>query len=650
MAGSGDWLVAQELFERGDPAFVDAVRRVDDADALGAFAARWVDDRRPEARAMLLDYLDRPLNSYRHEALVKRAFKRVEERRDDGLMAAFLVAFDRSIRRARRKRSRFEQREVATEEEARAVLALWSASGAERTGLWSDSWRGRHHVWARWAEPGAAVTPQGTEMPRGEFKDAWMWVPGTRRGQTFKVPDWVYRLGLYPADFRDRPEVPESRRKDFAQWRLFSVATRHYLRRRAWRYFRRLGRRDPGRYVPAVKEALLRYRDDDTASGLALIDNWGLVHILFHHSPVLDSNERGWRVAPGRSLAELEPAPMFAKLWAAAPRAVVELLTGSRCRAVRGWAVRMARRDPAAILSVFPVEERLGLLEFDDPEVVDLAADLLRDDPALANLPVDRWLALLESAAPAALGLLTELVGKHVPPERVETDRAVRLARMRPLPLARLGLLWLRAKPPRDEAECQALLGLVEAESEPLRPELLAWAREALAASGRFDPSWVVAWLDSRHADARAEGWRWFLDEPRARDDVPTWRKLMESPYDDVRLKLVAALEARAGGPDPLRVERGDLDPDLLRLLWASVLLNVERGGRSKPVAVRQLVRRAQARPDDLPALLPILSVALRSVRGPEFRAGLAAIVGLAERDEAARDLVARTFPELQMA
>ncbi|WP_165253535.1 hypothetical protein [Paludisphaera soli] len=649
MAGTGDWLVDQELFERGDPTFVDEVRRIDDADALAAFAARWMDDRRPVARAMLLAYLDRPLNSYRHEALVKRMFKRAEERRDDALMSAFLVAFDRTIRRARRKRWRVEQREVATVEEGRRLLASWSAGGADRVNFRTD-WRGRHHVWARWVEPGSAVMPQGTVMPRGEPRDAWRWDPTSRQTQSFQVPDWVYRLRLLPRDFRNRSQIPADRRADFARWRLFSVATRHYLRRRVWRYFRRLGRRSPERYIPAVTEALLRYSDDDASSGLALVDNWGLVHILFHHSPVLVSDDRGWRIAPGRSLAELEPAPMFARLWAAAPRAVVELLCRSTCRAVRGWAVRMARRDPASILSVFPLEERLGLLEVDDPEVVDLVGSLLRNDPALANLPVERWLSLLEAAAPAALGLLTELAGQHVPPELVGTDRAVRLAKLRPLPLARLGLQWLRARPPRDEVECRALLGLVEAESEPLRPELLAWARQALSGSGQFDPSWVVAWLDSRHEEARAEGWRWFLDEPRARDDVPTWRKLMESPYDEVRSKLVAELEAQAGGAERFRVDRGDLDPGLLRLLWASVLLNVERGGRAKPVAVRQLVRRAEARPGDLPALLPLLAVALRSVRGPEFRSGLTAVVGLAERNEAARDLIVRTFPELQMA
>ena len=35
----GNWLVVQELLERGDPAFVDELRKITDADALGAFAA-----------------------------------------------------------------------------------------------------------------------------------------------------------------------------------------------------------------------------------------------------------------------------------------------------------------------------------------------------------------------------------------------------------------------------------------------------------------------------------------------------------------------------------------------------------------------------------------------------------------------------------
>src|SRR5262245_517039 len=66
------WERAEELLGRGDPAFVDELRRLSDAERLGKFAARWYKDRRPAARQLLLEYLSRPLNAFRHEALVKR--------------------------------------------------------------------------------------------------------------------------------------------------------------------------------------------------------------------------------------------------------------------------------------------------------------------------------------------------------------------------------------------------------------------------------------------------------------------------------------------------------------------------------------------------------------------------------------------------
>src|SRR5438876_582599 len=74
----GVWTVLQELLDRGDPAFVEQLRRVHDCDKLGATAASWYNDRRPAARRLLLAYLDQPLNAPRHEALVKRLFKLAE--------------------------------------------------------------------------------------------------------------------------------------------------------------------------------------------------------------------------------------------------------------------------------------------------------------------------------------------------------------------------------------------------------------------------------------------------------------------------------------------------------------------------------------------------------------------------------------------
>jgi hypothetical protein len=236
-----------------------------------------------------------------------------------------------------------------------------------------------------------------------------------------------------------------------------------------------------------------------------------------------------------------------------------------------------------------------------------------------------------------------------IAPDRISLAQAARLALARPVPTAALGLRWLQGKTPRDLDECRTVLGLADAEAEPLRLAIVRWARAVLAPSELFRPDWVLEWLDSRHADVRGEGWDWFRAEPRAHDDVVLWQRLMESPYDDVRLALVADFEARAEGIAAARVERGDLDPGLLRLFWASVLLNIHRGHRAKPVVVRQLVRRIAARPAELPRLLPLLAVALRSVRGPEWRAGLAAVVRLAERDETAAGLVRQAFPELQI-
>ena len=77
-SGSGDWLVLEEKLERGDPSFVDDLRSFYDAEALASFAARWYADKRPASRRLLLEYLDRPLNAFRHEPLVKRLFKQAE--------------------------------------------------------------------------------------------------------------------------------------------------------------------------------------------------------------------------------------------------------------------------------------------------------------------------------------------------------------------------------------------------------------------------------------------------------------------------------------------------------------------------------------------------------------------------------------------
>src|SRR5262249_53930337 len=144
--------------------------------------------------------------------------------------------------------------------------------------------------------------------------------------------------------------TPDKLRTALERRRLFSVHTRNYLRRRAWRYFRILGKTAPDRYVTAATALLQHYVDSDAPDGLALLDNWGLIPILFHRCPALVARVNGWIVTEGHSLAELAPAPIYEDAWQRAPDRLVELLKKARCRPVRQWVIRLIQRDHGALL------------------------------------------------------------------------------------------------------------------------------------------------------------------------------------------------------------------------------------------------------------------------------------------------------------
>jgi hypothetical protein len=141
--------------------------------------------------------------------------------------------------------------------------------------------------------------------------------------------------------------------------------------------------------------------------------------------------------------------------------------------------------------------------------------------------------------------------------------------------------------------------------------------------------------LDSKHADVRVIGWKRLLETP-LKDDTAVWQKLLESPYDDVKGLLVSELTERT------RL----MDFDAVRMIWASLLLNIHRGGRHKPGVVAQIVDRLAGHPDESDRLLPLLAVAVRSLRGPEFRAGLTGVVALLERNSDLRPAIVAQFPE----
>src|SRR5262249_21982041 len=149
-------------------------------------------------------------------------------------------------------------------------------------------------------------TARGTTMPRDKHSS----YRNPRTGEALNYSDLRTSFGFksWPDDMA---AIPASLRKQLERLRLFSLHTRNYLRRRTWRYLRRLGKERPERYVPALAEALKQYTDEDTADGLALLDNWGLVHILFHHCPALVAKSNGWTLSLDHTLSELAPAPIY---------------------------------------------------------------------------------------------------------------------------------------------------------------------------------------------------------------------------------------------------------------------------------------------------------------------------------------------------
>ena len=171
-----------------------------------------------------------------------------------------------------------------------------------------------------WYEP-LLGTPPGTTMPRDKQKYR---NPQNQRGH----------FGHHHSIGRMVREVSSGRSdsgqgaKRLDHLRLFSVATRQYLRRRTWRYFRRLGKNNPERYIAAISRGLVRYTDDDVSDGLALIDNWGLSTFAFSPESGTAGSSGGLGSGGGAIARGAFPAPLLRAALGAAPRGIVDLLLG----------------------------------------------------------------------------------------------------------------------------------------------------------------------------------------------------------------------------------------------------------------------------------------------------------------------------------
>lgn len=576
-------LMLDEFFNAEDERFVDELRKITSASKLAGLAERWKKDPRPWARKQIFQYLDLPLDRSGHQPLVKRLFKHAHAQNDAEMMAAFLVAFDRLVRRKRKTRWRYDFETRTTTEEERLVAPRDSLKGSTGKNEKKSNWYSRGPIFQR---------------------------PGT----------------------------------------LFSYHTRHYLRRRAWRFFRMLARKDAKAYPNAIARALKLYYDGDLAKGENILDSWGLVHACFFKHDALEFGTSTVSLKDERGLGELKAAPYCLKAWQTPETAKVllDLLLSCRARLVRVFCIQMLREHHKDSLGALEVDRIFQLLEHEDEDIQQFGAELLNTAKGMERLTVATWLRFLQTKNLTALQTVCDCFQKHVSAERMELAQCIELCCNPATAVSRLGFGFLKTKSITSPEDREAISALAQSKCEATGVDLTQWALKLIGPREVYNRELVCAFFDSLNESIRGAAWDWLIADSAGYHDPGLFARLIETPFDRLRLNLVDLLHKRSiGVAEAPGLRAAGLEA--LAPVWCSVLLSVHRGGRQKSKAVRQIGEAIREKPHSAELLLPILAVAVRSVRPSEARSGLSALVGAVESHPELGPLVEKHLPELKL-
>ena len=528
---------------------------------------------------MMQRYALLPFDQQGHEVVVKRLFKQAETRGDDELMAAFMVAFDRNVRRVRQKRA-----------------------------LWDRDSRSSYFV-------------EFLRTPRNVMAQALVKKVNPRTGATMMVAQ------------RSSPKH-----------RLFRYRTRYYLQRRVWRYFRKLGFNNAERYLSAIKTALSHYVDSDLSAGEHLMDSWSLLHALHGESASVEFGSIRASLKEGSTLQDLLPTPAFSKHWKSehGASAALALIIGAQSKLTRTWGLAWHRELRKTIKVSPSTDDLMRMINHADEEVQSYGAALVVDSSEAANWTLTTWLKLLKCDNPRIAQLLSEAMLKHVSIERLDLAQCTELACAKAVPIARMGLEFLRQRQPQSASDRTTIAMLSRAECLGVGSEIAQWALSHLGREEAYEMPVVCRFFDSANASIRFGAWAWLTSEGSVGwKDATLWCRISETPYEDLRLQMIDALTLRATAP---KLTMNDLAP-----VWTAVLLGIHRGGRQKLRAVKQIADDIAEHPQHHESLLPVLVTAVRSIRGPEARAALAAVLGLLARQPTLESAVSAALPELQL-
>ena len=576
-------LLLDECYAAADDRFLSEWIKFRSPEIITSYVQQWIADSRPWARQQLINYLAMDLNFPGHELFVKRAYRHFESVRDHEMLGHFMVTFDRLVRRSR------------------ITVPRWDRSTRE---LIQDE-----HLYAR---PNKTVIPETGRT--GTY--------GTGKHQrTFPLPD-----------IRNKPKN-----------RLFRHRTRNFLRRRVWRYFRWLSYKNPSEYLAAISRALCVYTDTEFKLGENIIDNWSLMHACYFHSDALKFTAAHTNLAPGQSLATLSAAPYRAEIWQTEEAAtqLIHLIGNAQSSLVRVWAMELLRRDHQQAISQIDMKILVSLLKHSDARVQEFASQLFRDHKGLASMTVSAWLEVLEQSDRSLLPIICEAMTKHVASARLENAQLLLLANAEPVPVAALGLKMLQERHQQRRLSSTEIVELSRAQCAATAGELTTWALDQLNSAEHYSVESVVEFFDSLLEPMREAAMNWLQDTlSRGHDDSVLWSRLIETPFDDVRLRLVDCLQRRT--------TLLNTDVNSLSHLWCSVLLGVHRGGRAKLKAMQQIQAAILRDSRQAAQLLPVLSVAARSLRAPERRGAIAALASLKSGNPELEAAIHSHLPELQ--
>jgi hypothetical protein len=437
------------------------------------------------------------------------------------------------------------------------------------------------------------------------------------------------------------PQIKEMflTKKESKQATKFTHRTRLYLQRRAWRYFRFLGFRDKTLYWQEIKKVLLRYQDDHLLKPEQLLDSWGLLHALYHGSSVLNREPRGVILRKKKSLDGLIPAPFCPDAWEEKFDELFLMLLSCQGRTVRSFLRALLTREykeDVKRLSVFQIK-RLLMSQYEDAQ--EWGSSLLRSAKGLDLLSVNDWLSLLQIQNATIAPVMAELAEKYLKAQSLSLAQCIAVAKAKVANVAQLGLSWCLQKPAENDDDFQLLLQLGNAEVVAVREEAVSYLLGEIASASSARSEHLRELIDSKQEDTRTQALAMMQNDTRFRDSLALWGALSESPYDDVRGHLLKHLKDR----------ETTFTPGTLRAVWASALLAISKGSRTKQTVLRQLAERIVQNPEEAGEICSLLAIALRSVRAPERRGALAVLAKAAWQKPALRKIIQQKLPELTL-